>query len=53
MSKTSSNVEHSPDNPFLTDKSDELWARLNKEGKPVSKEELLKRVKALKEKKGL
>ena len=37
-------------NPFLTERRDELWKRLDKEGKPVSKEDLLKRAKAFRAK---
>jgi hypothetical protein len=39
------------ENPFLTDKADALWARLDKNSKSVSKEDLLKRSKELKNKK--
>jgi hypothetical protein len=43
--------EHHYDNPFLTDKADDLWRQLDKGGKPVSKEEFLEN-KGFKEKKG-
>jgi len=39
------------ENPFLTEKADALWERLGKSSKPVSKEELLKRSKELRNKK--
>ena len=42
--------EHPRDNPFLTDKAEDLWKQLDKGGKPVAKEELLKRAKDLKTK---
>jgi hypothetical protein len=50
MSKTESIANHSRENPFLTDKASSLWERLNKGGKKITKEELLKRSKKLKEK---
>lgn len=37
-------------NPFLTNEADSLWNSLAKHGKPVSKETLLKRIKAIKDK---
>jgi hypothetical protein len=40
-------------NPFLTEKADALWERLDKNGKSVSKEELLKKSEDLKNKKRL
>lgn len=48
MSKTETKTQPEKDNPFRTDKANELWKRLDKQGKPVSKEELLKRADALK-----
>jgi hypothetical protein len=51
MSKINTKVQHG-DNPFLTDKADDLWRQLDKGGKRVSKEELLERIRALKEKRG-
>lgn len=53
MSKTDLKSNNKYPNPFLSEKADELWNRLDKAGKPVSKEELLKRARALKEKKNL
>jgi hypothetical protein len=50
MSKINMKEEHHYDNPFLTDKADDLWRQLDKGGKPISKEELLERIKARKEK---
>ncbi len=50
MPKTETKDERNRENPFLTDKADALWARLDKNGKPVSKDELVKRANALKEK---
>lgn len=44
-------IQSKGNNPFLTDKADALWERLDKEGKPISKKDLFKRVKAAKEKK--
>jgi hypothetical protein len=38
-------------NPFLTEKADELWRQLDKGGRPVSKEELLRRLNRNKNKK--
>lgn len=35
-------------NPFLTPQANALWEKLDKEGKPVSKEELKKRIEELK-----
>ena len=32
------------ENPFLTDMGDELWATMKQKGKPVSKEEILRRL---------
>ena len=50
MPKVEAKTEYNNENPFLTDKADALWERLDKGGKPLSKEELLKRAKALKDK---
>jgi hypothetical protein len=51
MSKTNSKNRNEHPNPFLSGRADELRDRLDKGGKPISKEELIKRAKALKEKK--
>lgn len=51
MSKIESATSNQKDNPFLTDRADALWEKLSKGGRRLSKEELLKRAKALKEKK--
>lgn len=32
-------------NPFLSNQADDLWNNLKKDGKPILKEELLKRIK--------
>lgn len=34
-----------PQNPFYTEKRKELWRKLEEEGKPVSKEELIERAR--------
>ncbi len=49
MSKTREKVEGAS-NPFLTGKADSLWEHLSKDGKPVTKEALANRIKALKDK---
>jgi hypothetical protein len=51
MSKIESAINNQRDNPFLTDRADALWTKLSKGGRRISKEELLKRAKALSEKK--
>lgn len=51
MSKTVADIKPNRENPFLTDKADALWERLDKNGKPVSKEELLRKASELKRKK--
>ena len=51
MSKIESAINNQRDNPFLTDRADALWTKLSKGGRRTSKEELLKRAKALSEKK--
>ena len=50
MPKTDSQINHDRKNPFLLNRADELWNRLDKSGKHISKEELLKRANASKEK---
>jgi hypothetical protein len=47
MSKSNNKPNNNP-NPFHTPKADELWERLDKNGKRISKEELLKRIQKLK-----
>ena len=42
--------EHANPNPFLSDKADELWKKLDKEGKPVTKKQILKELKEAKSK---
>ncbi|MFP4343016.1 MAG: hypothetical protein ACLFQO_21425 [Cyclobacteriaceae bacterium] len=48
MSKYIAKPENSKTNPFLTDKADLLWESLDKNGKAVSKEDILKRIKDIK-----
>jgi len=51
MSKSKTR-KNNPPNPFLTPQADALWERLDKQGKPVSKAELLRRARELRKKKG-
>lgn len=32
------------ENPFLTDMAEELWTTIKQKGKPISKEEILRRI---------
>jgi len=41
MKGVKSENKHASSNPFLGDKADELWEKLDKKGKPVTKEQLL------------
>jgi hypothetical protein len=50
MVKKSSELKTEGSNPFLTEKANKLWGRLDKQGKSVSKEELVKRAHLLKAK---
>jgi hypothetical protein len=52
MSEVNIKSSNSNSNPFLTKKADDLWKRLDKNSNPVSKDELIKRVNDLKNKKG-
>ena len=49
---TKTTEAESETNPFLTNEADSLWDSLAKHGKPVSKETLLRRIKAIKDKQG-
>jgi hypothetical protein len=48
MIKKSNEVKADRNNPFLTEQADKLWDRLEKQGKSVSKDELMKRANKLK-----
>jgi hypothetical protein len=50
MVKKSNELKTEKNNPFLTEKADKLWERLDKQGKSISKEELVKRANILKAK---
>ncbi|MFC2187351.1 hypothetical protein ACFCT7_08520 [Fulvivirgaceae bacterium LMO-SS25] len=39
-------------NPFLSEEREQLWEKIDKNAKPISKEELLGKIKNLKEKAG-
>jgi hypothetical protein len=48
MIMKSNEVKPDRNNPFLTEQADKLWDRLEKKGKSVSKDELMKRANKLK-----
>jgi hypothetical protein len=50
MVKKSNELKTERSNPFLTEKADKLWERLDTRGKSISKEELVKRANVLKAK---
>jgi hypothetical protein len=50
MRKTEAKIGNQRENPFLTDRADALWESLDKQGKRLTKDELLKRSKIIKEK---
>jgi len=49
MQKTNSKTDLKSKNPFLTEMADELWQRLDEGKNRVSKEDLVKRAAALKQ----
>ncbi|HMI66422.1 MAG TPA: hypothetical protein VK517_10320 [Cyclobacteriaceae bacterium] len=50
MQKTNNKTDLKSKNPFLTEMADELWQRLDEGKNRVSKEDLVKRAAALKQK---
>lgn len=50
MSSSRAKTNDTNVNPFLTDKADELWKRLDSKGTRISKDELLARAEELKNK---
>lgn len=50
MKKSETKAANIRENPFLTNKADALWERLEKHGKPVTKDELVRRAKSSREK---
>jgi len=48
MNKPDTPKEDFTANPFLTDQADKLWKKIDEGGKPISKEELLKRIRKIK-----
>jgi hypothetical protein len=50
MPTTNSKASLKRENPFRTEMADELWRRLGEGKNPVSKEDLVKRAAALKQK---
>lgn len=50
MSNDTTDKKENESNPFLTERAEFLWRKLDKGGAPVSKEELLKRAQDLRKK---
>jgi len=48
MAKSKQENKDSQVNPFLTDRADKLWEIIDRGGKPVTKEELLNRIRKIK-----
>ena len=50
MLKKEPKIKDLSKNPFLTERAEILWKRLDKNGKPLSKEEIRRREKEIKKK---